>query len=190
MYLTETFFTHMNFTVRAGMDRGRSERRESLIPLSPPVLLNSIHFVMCLGLYDVSSSPRSGLHPSLLMVRFNLLLPLWQQLVVQLSSKVALSCSKNYHSFSFGSQPMWPLSNGLFTIHLKSPLTSQSVVKWNNHWFLTRCINLYTIMERKENRGLRNNRSNNQIKLLNLSLEIATHTHTQTYTHIFNKYGF
>lgn len=105
--------------------------------------------------------PRSGLHPTLPIVRFNLPLPLGQQLVIQLTSKTALSCSTNDQSFSFGSQPARPLSGCLFTIHLKSTLTSQSVVKWNNHWFLTRCINLDTIMERKENRGLRNNQSNN-----------------------------
>lgn len=91
----------------------------------------------------------------------NLLLPLCQQPLVQLTSKIALSCSKSHHSFSFGSQPMWPLSKCLFTTRLKSPLASQSVVQWDNHWFLTGCINLYTIMERKENRGLRDNQSNN-----------------------------
>lgn len=116
-----------------------------------------IHFITCSWLHSVSSSPGSAcIHPC-----FKLFLPQWQQLVVQLTSKIALGCSKNYHSFSSGAQPMWPHSNYLFTIHLKSPLTSQSVAKWNKHWFVTRCMNLSAIRERKENRSFRNNQRNN-----------------------------
>lgn len=137
------FFTHMNFTIWAGINRGRSGRKGSFIPLPPPVLLSSF-ISWCAPGCSVSSSPGAGcIHPC-----FHLLLPQWQQMVVQLVSKIALGCSKNYHSFSSGAQPTWPHSRYLFTIHLKSPLTSQSVVKWNKHWFLTRCMNISTISVR------------------------------------------
>lgn len=126
-------------------------------PTFTPTSAQFIHFIMCSWLHSVSSPPGSGcIHPC-----FNLFLSLWQQLVVQLVSETAPGCSRNYHSFSSGAQPAWPQSNYLFTIHLKSPLTSPSVVKWNKHWFLTRCMNLSTTRERKENRGFRDNQSNN-----------------------------